>query len=99
MTDRELLELAAKAADIDYEPHKPHVWPWNPLDNDGDALRLAVALDISVSPGEALARSRWWVRPQLIKQASVSEKHRGDPQGAVRRSIVRAAAEIGKGMK
>jgi hypothetical protein len=45
MTDRELLELAAKAADLPWEQ-----WcingdaSWNPLIDDGDALRLAVKL-------------------------------------------------------
>ena len=47
MTDRELLELAAKAAGIKTSPHKETDslwidWPrvWNPLTYDGDALRL-----------------------------------------------------------
>lgn len=70
-TDRDLLELAAKAAGIRYdkEASKPHpksgafwgLWlvfdgeppeharrHWNPLTNDGDALRLAVNLSITL---------------------------------------------------
>ena len=56
MTDKELLELAAKAAG--YEARwfgdvfcrdtklEPYPWRgWNPLTDDGDALRLAVKLD------------------------------------------------------
>lgn len=48
MLDRELLELAAKAAGIDYRPQYDLVktsigWDtWDPLTDDGDALRLAV---------------------------------------------------------
>lgn len=52
-TDRELLELAAKAADISIDPidaaHDPSEWmAWNPLADDGDALRLAVKLGMEV---------------------------------------------------
>jgi hypothetical protein len=44
-TDREMLELAAKAVGI------PVIWMqttgrWNPLEDDGDAFRLMVALGI-----------------------------------------------------
>lgn len=53
--DRELLELTAKAAAID--PRRlPDAWPdrleddqWSPLADDGDALRLAVQLDLDIS--------------------------------------------------
>ena len=64
MTDRELLELAAKAAGIivstveyDGETHLVFFDPndesgseidWNPLDNDADAFRLAVQLGITL---------------------------------------------------
>ena len=57
MTDRELLELAAKAAGLEGE-WKTTVggWPclilpghhaWQPLHDDGDALRLAVQLELA----------------------------------------------------
>jgi len=59
MNDRELLELAAKAAgyDVVYEstyltffrqdvPGRPI---WNPLNDDGDALRLTVKIPLTVS--------------------------------------------------
>ena len=51
-TDRELLELAAKAAGYDYAKHGGYIvvdgvpGNWNPLADDGDALRLALALNI-----------------------------------------------------
>ena len=57
MTNREMLQLAAKAAGIDYHAtlkdgtkciHDGRGY-WNPLTDDGDALRLAVKLSISFS--------------------------------------------------
>ena len=71
MNDRELLELAAKAAgyvwreDIKRERDKigvdalwvPHVSTgWNPLKNSGDALRLAVACQLGLSIAGGRAR-------------------------------------------
>jgi hypothetical protein len=89
MTDRELLELAAKVAEIEYDGiaakdiYSGHyVIPWNPLTDDGDALRLAVKLNVPLD-GFTIAPSEWM----------------NDPYAATRRAIVRAAAEIGKGMK
>lgn len=101
MNDRELLELAAKAAgnetwtDIDGNRYcgEPET-PWNPLVDDGDALRLAVGLCLDV----------------CIHQCSIDvyagELEEGIHQtcqevgvgSATRRAIVRAAAEIGRAM-
>ena len=68
MTDnRELLELAAKAAGIEHEGVDEYgcrigVWGdgwsggytyWNPRESDGDALRLAVRLRLDVMFGHA----------------------------------------------
>jgi hypothetical protein len=82
MTDKELLELAAKAADYRY-------WQiediWNPLTDDGDALRLAVKLCLLDNHEIAIAPVNVW--------------HGDDPYAATRRAIVRAAAEIGKQKK
>jgi len=56
MSDRELLEMAAKAIGLDVyfrdeQSNMPITveknWPWNPLENDGDALRLAGLLSIN----------------------------------------------------
>jgi hypothetical protein len=64
MTDRELLEAAAKAAGISGEyfggtgAYASGIWRdfehgcrdcWNPLTDDGDALRLAVKLRMTVA--------------------------------------------------
>jgi hypothetical protein len=110
MTDRELSEWAAMAAGyriasegaygsvwvIELADSEQNEFEWNPLHDDGDALRLSVKLDISVSPGQSIAGATWWARPELIEQEGVSETHNGDPHGATRRAIVRAAAAIGQ---
>lgn len=100
--DRELLELAAKATGIKWvddgengyyrhpEGHT-HAW-WNPITDDGDALRLAVKLelDLAIGPGAAMAGDRTddgW---------GPCESYGNDPYAATRRAIVRAAAEIGR---
>lgn len=62
MTDRELLEAAAKVAGIEWLRDRigdsllldlsatggDDAWPWNPLTDDGDALRLAVKLNLDI---------------------------------------------------
>ena len=115
MSDKELLELAAKAAGIDYKhdnsfwAHEDHCafWSyadlctcggrWNPLTDDGDALRLAIKLDLSIhtfySDGVSSACSGV---PYFVDEEVI---HNGDPYAATRRAIVRAAAEIGKEKK
>jgi hypothetical protein len=98
MTDKELLELAAKAAfpdcaHIDYPLDwvRDCVGDWNPLDNDGDALRLAVKLAIAIrySYFDHMARAALPNDMVVITEFSVD-----DPYAATRRAIVRAAAEI-----
>ena len=103
MTDRELLELAAKAAGIEHGadrldcglsitlPSGRHysLPRWNPLEDDGDALRLAVKLRLAVRNSE--------VRASVMSDVGeASERHNGDDCAATRRAIVRAAAEIGR---
>ena len=125
ITDRELLELAAKAAGYDvvwnehwqcFQHRNPspdkfgHVrHPWVPLDDDGDALRLAVKLGISITPypiyndearHSVIAKQRR--HSDTLREANpteVIELHDGDPAAAWRRAIVRCAAEIGKAME
>jgi sugar phosphate isomerase/epimerase len=47
ITDKELLELAAKAGGLAFWSENE----WNPLDDDGDALRLAVQLKMWTHSG------------------------------------------------
>ena len=103
MTDKELLELAAKAAGIkvicpaSYENGGLYVGDqedtWNPLCDDGDALRLSVKLEIAINPwaGKTVC---WHEDTNTVNH----EKHdcNDDEYAATRRAIVKAAAEIGK---
>ena len=105
MTDKELLELAAKAAGLTWSKNKDIIhdglWItkpsiktyWNPLTDDGDALRLAVKLGLGISI--TLSNKRTDVVTFSGPITSVIEAH-GDPYAATRRCITRAAAEIGK---
>ena len=102
MTDNQLLFEAAKAAGIDFsiKGQVPTRFDgkdfivWNPLTNDGDALRLAVKLGFMDS-GVGFARVLGELQ-QMIFPANVDPDR---PYAATRRAIVRAAAEIGKEMK
>ena len=69
---------------------------WNPRDDDGDALRLAVKLGMAVSVEyQSGSTSVLWGPPM----GAVREWHGTDPFIATRRAIVRAAAEMGKRMR
>jgi hypothetical protein len=99
-----MLERAAKAAgyrmDCDgffYESGEATMYDWNPLTNDGDALRLAVKLGIGIDFNFADGEGETSAAQAL--QIFQCENHGNDPYAATRRAIVRAAAEIGKGMK
>ena len=103
MDDRELLELAAKAAGLKviYNAGDRGLWlpeeddEWNPLTDDGDALRLAVKLEIDI----AFYRKHVDATANSHGAAIVSEYGlKPDPYAATRRAIVRAAAEIGRKM-
>lgn len=59
---------------------------WNPLRDDGDALRLAVKLDLLNENPTFL----WHLAGEAMPGA--------DPIAATRRAIVRAAAEMGRAM-
>jgi hypothetical protein len=139
MTDKELLELAAKAAgwtgwqskhgywnvespDGEKTTHLHH-WKaycpdtgtkigqstfadaiedtnWNPLADDGDALRLAVACGIAVTPYPIYE----WPKQSVVaarrsiesSSTEVVELYGENPDVATRRAIVRAAAEMGR---
>jgi hypothetical protein len=117
MTDRELLELAAKAAGIavvrsrlddpmnsdflvvgSVRNHEQRNGPWNPLADDGDALRLAVKLKKFphlLHDGDGVITGYEAKRNSF---SPIIEQFGDDPDAATRRAIVRAAAEIGKAM-
>lgn len=97
-TDRELLELAAKAAGIEtaywndgQEPYSsglgfilPSNRLWNPLTDDGDALRLAVK--------RSILRCHMDLFHAFYEDELAQDRR---PSVATRRAFVRAAAEIG----
>ena len=120
MTDRELLELAAKAAGLiivgsipsmlhdddwlETTENGPDMF-WNPLQNDGDALRLAMKLGASIHVRRVDEYSRIYSEVFICDlygseiYAVGRQEHDADPASATRRAIVRAAAEIGRSMK
>ena len=96
--DKALLELAAKAAGYTLEDHydDDQYYPWctetdffwNPLRDDGDALRLMVELRMDVA-----------FHPRCVSVGDADlEFYDNDPCAATRRGIVKAAAEIGKNL-
>ena len=110
MSDIDLLELAAKAAGIDAvyggekgiflgaNPDLSRKY-WNPLTDDGDALRLAVKLSLIVrTPCIDTAKIYQGNIFPTPERPMVQEIGDGDHCAATRRAIVRAAAEIGRAM-
>lgn len=125
MSDRELLELAARAAgypiseghivgannglhwiyiasdEDECPPPTDSTWTerWNPLTDDGDALRLAATLGIDIewrADGRVAAYRHANANGYCFTAFGSS---REDRDANVRRAIVRAAAEIGKEME
>jgi hypothetical protein len=109
-SDRDLLEKAAKAAGyarMKYYDDTPyvsrdmsgdHFLAWNPLADDGDALRLAVKLGIAVQLHPAWVCARAVMPGDNLNWMEITEgwAHTKDHFAATRRAIVRAAAAIGK---
>lgn len=69
---------------------------WNPLADDGDAMRLATNLDMSVEISDH--EESTYAYAGSVPRVYAMENWCGDKQKATRRAIVRAAAEIGKAM-
>jgi len=72
---------------------------WNPITDDGDALRLAVKLRLSILPdGAGIDRQTVEVIGNTgaeVEPWAWETLDGGDPYAATRRAIVRAAAAIG----
>lgn len=106
--DRELLELAAKAAGykIAWEGGCVTGWMagggwWNPLTDDGDALRLAAKLRLTLRIEDYGAAARQELAQRETPSAwSACEAHlHGGIESATRLAIVRAAAQIGSELR
>jgi hypothetical protein len=108
MTDKELLEMAAKASGLKCHfandakdscmffdnPKTPGIWgSWNPLTDDGDAFRLAVGLGMYINMYDSETKANVGVSSLLA-----TEVYAKDKCAATRRAIVRAAAAIGMAM-
>lgn len=111
--DRELLELAAKAAGHEWKWDQPRGsrcgwlrvlvgdrWAvWNPFQNDGEAMLLAVKLHLCLLWPERQGRAYRVGAGQAGTERMPSFEKLGwgvDEAAATRRAIVCAAAEIGK---
>ncbi len=97
MNDRELLELAAKAVGLklryNYLGGRDANQPWNPLEDDGDALRLAIELNLVI---DVPSLHVYYHSNSLEIETHCKESGVHDKYAAIRRTIVRAAAVIGK---
>lgn len=112
MSDRELLELAAKAAGYGevwylegydtpyigprYTGGTPQYITFKPLTDDGDALRLAVKLELPIEFWDGMVIAGVVDETGVVDE--IGEECGNDPLAATRRAIVRAAAEIGRAM-
>lgn len=105
MDDRELLGLAAEAIGGEFDHGAECITmdgiefkQWNPLEDDGDALRLAVKLglliDLMSIDGSAVTKP--CVSVEDSEGLWEVELCDSDPYAATRRAIASAAAEIGK---
>ena len=110
MSDREMLELAAKAANLQtwtnedgglYLPDPMR--RWNPLTDDGDALRLLAAMpslwSLSLKFGAPTVEMNVWWGTGGEKTNKIAREFAGDGvdvAAAIRRAIVRAAADVGR---
>lgn len=108
MEDRELIELAAKAAGIRGQFLGDEFWldgdrtpdndkTWNPLGRDGDAFRSAVKCEIAFGKHANTHWARWEYGDKVFRE-NAEKGGIQDPLAAARRAIVRALAEIGRSM-
>ncbi len=107
MTDRKLLELAAKAAGYSFKWGKD--WHdkgaplvddklWNPRHDNNDSFRLAARLKLQVAFGtftDYEASAYEFGKPAVHVETSSNT----DMEAAAREAIFLMAVEIGKGMK
>lgn len=104
MSDQKLLELAALSigetvvcspADLGYGYEGVMLYGvqdvWKPLNDYGDALKLAVDRQIFILPGDDECMT-------MVGEFSIfiHEPNNGNPRAAACRAIVRAAAKIGE---
>lgn len=115
MSDTQLLELAAKACGMPRPVDDNGLWSawvgslesghwWNPLDDDGDALRISSKLSLDIVfdcyPQRAMDETRKAFRVRVWAVGWVKEEFDDEASkiAAIRRVVVRAAASIGERM-
>lgn len=106
MSDKELLELAAKAAGYDFFANiegafirsiKSGRWiNWNPLADDGDAFRLSVKLEFSWHRKRGAIGISSQMFEGYVWESFDIEANDDVIATATRRAITRAAAAIGE---
>ena len=108
MNDKELLELAAKAAGIKKDAWGTYIMPicpdgvlrsssrgWNPLEDDGDAMRLAVKLGLIVCVMiDSGVTGIYLPSDGVGGKYDFLQSHLADPYASTRLAIVEAAAFI-----
>ena len=108
MTDTECLELAARAAGYSFDGHvlrnnktEFEYSGWNPLEDDGDAFRLAIRLSISfhVFYGQNTVIAYGNKTDHFPEGKDEIVSFTDKPNESTRRAIVLVAAEIGRTMK
>lgn len=111
MTDRELLELAAKAMgcgikESRFQPGQmviqthEHEWTlWNPLNEDGCGARMEATLGIDIEWLCGAVAANVDPHEPGISVLERYDAHGGDKQAARRLASLRAAAEIGRAMQ
>jgi hypothetical protein len=109
-TDRELLELAAKASGCHYANGtlwaglEIDLWPgrevlrycWDPKTDDCDGARLEAALELEVTWDRGIVTVRRLRREGHIVAFERFVDHDGDKQAARRMATLRCAAAIGR---
>lgn len=111
MDDRTLIERAAMAAGYELTWKTGYCKggefagafignvPWRPLDNDGEALRLAVKLRLEIDHNHPLDNDAWSMACENGKMVGFTEPVGDEAQrcAATRRAITRAAASLAQG--
>ena len=107
MDDKTLLERAARAAGyasfdwlsadhwMNVYTHEGRQSAWNPITDDGDALRLAVKLRINIEHGQYSVRAWTDDAAPVMVDETVFTPDESQRQFAIREAITRAAAAIG----
>ena len=103
MTTREMLELAARAANIRWDK-TDEVWfgdgvgkEWNPDTDDGDSSRMRTKLRIDVTWLPESVRCEHWEDYDAEAMERLSD-HNNDPDAALRLAALRVAAMMGERM-